>query len=84
MKCYTPQHLADIFQLNFVRKGFLWYGCEAMPQWNGKAWELDKAKVSIILLQRNVLSTSQDRDSLVTPLVLCTQNVHNGKNGSET
>jgi hypothetical protein len=67
LKCYTPQHLADIFQLYFVRKGFLWYGCEAVPQWIEDHWNLNNARVSVILLQRSVLSSSKDRDSLTSP-----------------
>lgn len=67
MKCYTPQSLADLFQLNFVLKGFLWYGCEAVPQWTDKGWKLDNAKVSVILLKREVLASCGERESLTYP-----------------
>jgi hypothetical protein len=67
VRCYTPEHLADMFQLVFVRKGFLWYGCEAVPQWTSKGWDLNEAKACIILLQKEVLSMAGERDSLTLP-----------------
>lgn len=67
MKCYTPEHLADMFQLVFVRKGLLWYGCEAVPQWTSEGWDISGAKACIILLQREVLSIAKEQDSLTLP-----------------
>lgn len=67
MKCYTPQSLANLFQLVFVKKGFLWYGCEVVPSWSKRGWDINESKVSMILLGRNVLSVANEQESLTFP-----------------
>lgn len=67
MKCYTPEHLADMFGLYFVRNKNVWYGCEAVPQFICGSWQVEKAKVCVIVLAHYVLSVVSERDSLTCP-----------------
>ncbi len=65
MRCYTPQHLADMFGLYFVRNKDKWYGCETVPLFVVDSWKLEK--VCVVVLARYVLSVASDKESLTSP-----------------